>query len=85
MRDIAACTSQRIQPGQPNVHSPTVWLRSQLYSYGAPFPGNRAFRKDFDEAIPEAHNVIVDGVRPGLPAPLCAEPAAVGAPALLLA
>ena len=41
----------------------------QMYSYGAPFPGNRAFRSEFDAAIPETHNVIVDGVRPtGAPA-----------------
>ena len=35
----------------------------ECYTYGAPFPGNRAFCEEFNELIPQTHNVIVDGVR----------------------
>ena len=45
-------------------------LQMEMYTYGTPYPGNRAFAREFDELIPEAWHVIHDGVSPpcqGLP------------------
>ena len=38
-------------------------LRVEVYTYGTPYPGNRAFAREFDELLPEAWHVIHDGVR----------------------
>ena len=35
----------------------------ELYTYGTPYPGNRAYAREFNELLPEAWHVIHDGVR----------------------
>ena len=37
-------------------------LRVEMYTYGTPYPGNRAFAREFNELLPEAWHVIHDGV-----------------------
>ena len=39
-------------------------LRLEMYTYGTPYPGNRAFAREFDELLPDTWHVIHDGVRP---------------------
>ena len=34
----------------------------EMYTYGTPYPGNRAFAREFNELLPEAWQVIHDGV-----------------------
>ena len=38
-------------------------LRMEMYTYGTPYPGNRAFAREFNELLPEAWHIIHDGVR----------------------
>ena len=38
-------------------------LRMEMYTYGTPYPGNRAFAHEFNELLPEAWHCIHDGVR----------------------
>ena len=37
-------------------------LQMEMYTYGTPYPGNRAFAREFNELIPETWHVIHDGV-----------------------
>ena len=41
----------------------------QVYTYGSPRPGNRAFKQEYDKMVPDTWNCINDAVSP--PAPLC--------------
>ena len=36
----------------------------EMYTYGTPYPGNRAFAREFDALLPNTWHVIHDGVRP---------------------
>ena len=38
-------------------------LQVEVYTYGTPYPSNRAFAREFNELLPEAWHVIHDGVR----------------------
>ena len=35
----------------------------QVYTFGAPRPGNRAFRMEYDQLVPDTWQVINDAVR----------------------
>ena len=37
-------------------------LEVQVYTFGAPRPGNRAFKEEYDQLIPDTWNVINDAV-----------------------
>ena len=41
----------------------------QVYTFGAPRPGNRAFKEEYDQLIPDTWNIINDAVRILLSAP----------------
>ena len=34
----------------------------QVYTFGAPRPGNRAFKEEYDQHIPDTWNIINDAV-----------------------
>ena len=34
----------------------------QVYTFGSPRPGNRAFKEEYDQLIPDTWNVINDAV-----------------------
>ena len=36
----------------------------EMYTYGTPYPGNRAFAREFEALLPNTWHVIHDGVRP---------------------
>ena len=38
-------------------------FRVELYTYGTPYPGNRAFARQFNALLPDTWHVIHDGVR----------------------
>ena len=44
--------------GKPKVISIGV----QVYTFGAPRPGNRAFKEEYDQLIPDTWNIINDAV-----------------------
>lgn len=39
------------------------WLSVQVYTVGAPRPGNRAFAKQYEARVPDTWHVINDRVR----------------------
>jgi hypothetical protein len=36
----------------------------QVYTYGSPRPGNRAFKQEYDKMVPDTWNCINDAVSP---------------------
>ena len=41
-------------------------FRVQMYTYGTPYPGNRALAREFNELLPDTWHLIHDGVCPWL-------------------
>ena len=37
-------------------------LRMEVYTFGTPYPGNRAFAREYDALLPDTWHVIHDGV-----------------------
>ena len=37
-------------------------FKAQMYTYGTPYPGNRAFAHEFNELLPDTWHMIHDGV-----------------------